>query len=74
MQSDAVEKCVQLDCKHCFHELCIRGWTIVGKKEMCPVCMEKVDLKGLYADRPWETSNLSWWVAGGQEGGWGARG
>ncbi len=36
------------------------GWTIVGKKDVCPVCLEKVDLKDLYANRPWETSNLSW--------------
>ncbi|GMH43666.1 hypothetical protein BSKO_11588 [Bryopsis sp. KO-2023] len=55
-----VEKSVQLDCKHLFHETCIRGWTIVGKKDVCPTCMEKVDLKALYSDRPWETSNLSW--------------
>jgi RING finger protein 121 len=53
----------QLACKHCFHELCIRGWTIVGKKDVCPVCLEKVDMRDLYADKPWETQNLSWWVA-----------
>ncbi|GAX79202.1 hypothetical protein CEUSTIGMA_g6642.t1 [Chlamydomonas eustigma] len=54
------ETSVQLSCKHCFHDLCIRGWTIVGKKDMCPVCQEKVDLKSLYVDRPWETRNLTW--------------
>lgn len=26
------EGTVQLSCKHCFHDLCIRGWTMVGKK------------------------------------------
>lgn len=26
------EKTVQLGCKHVFHDLCIRGWAIVGKK------------------------------------------
>ncbi|KAF8065963.1 rnf121 [Scenedesmus sp. PABB004] len=50
----------QLACKHCFHELCVRGWTIVGKKDVCPVCHEKVDMRDLYADKPWETQNLSW--------------
>jgi hypothetical protein len=59
---EGVETVKQLSCKHSFHELCIRGWTIVGKKDVCPVCNEKVDLRHLYADRPWETQNLSWWV------------
>ena len=27
---------------------------------MADLTDEKVDLKGLYADRPWETSNLQW--------------
>jgi RING finger protein 121 len=59
---------VQLDCKHCFHDLCVRGWTMVGKKDTCPACSEKVDLKALYSDRPWETRNLTWCAAGGWRG------
>lgn len=58
----AAEPVRQLACKHSFHELCIRGWTIVGKKDVCPVCLEKVDMRDLYADKPWETQNLSWCV------------
>lgn len=54
------EPTIQLPCKHLFHELCIKGWTMVGKKDTCPTCMEKTDLKALYADRPWETRNLQW--------------
>lgn len=54
------EKTVQLTCKHLFHDQCIRGWTLVGKKDSCPVCLEKVDLRALYADRPWDTRNLTW--------------
>jgi Ring finger domain len=54
------EATIQLPCKHLFHELCIKGWTMVGKKDTCPTCMEKVDLKKLYSDRPWETRNLQW--------------
>eukprot|EP00197_Chlamydomonas_leiostraca_P006834 CAMPEP_0202877280 /NCGR_PEP_ID=MMETSP1391-20130828/30388_1 /ASSEMBLY_ACC=CAM_ASM_000867 /TAXON_ID=1034604 /ORGANISM="Chlamydomonas leiostraca, Strain SAG 11-49" /LENGTH=253 /DNA_ID=CAMNT_0049559283 /DNA_START=373 /DNA_END=1134 /DNA_ORIENTATION=- len=57
---EGVEKCVQLACKHCFHDFCVRGWTMVGKKDTCPVCMEKVDLRALYGDRPWDTRNLTW--------------
>jgi RING finger protein 121 len=26
----------QLACKHVFHEKCIRGWCLVGKKDICP--------------------------------------
>lgn len=51
---------VQLSCKHLFHSDCIRGWTIVGKKDVCPTCHEKVDLRKLYASRPWESRNISW--------------
>jgi RING finger protein 121 len=34
----------RLDCGHVFHSACIRGWLIVGKRDMCPYCKEKVDL------------------------------
>lgn len=54
------ERVRQLACKHCFHDLCVRGWTMVGKKDVCPVCLEKVDLREFTADRPWETRNLNW--------------
>lgn len=56
----SIDKTVQLSCKHLFHGECIRGWLIVGKKDTCPTCWEKVDTKALYADRPWETSNIQW--------------
>lgn len=32
----------------------------MGKKDTCPVCHEKVDLRTIFADRPWETTNLNW--------------
>lgn len=51
---------VRLPCKHAFHDYCIRGWTMVGKKDMCPTCLEKVDLRHLHADRPWERMNVVW--------------
>ena len=36
---------------HCrFHEFCIRGWCIVGKKQTCPYCKEKVDLKRMFCN------------------------
>ena len=45
----------KLPCGHIFHEFCIRGWVIVGKKQTCPACKEKVDLKQ-FSSTPWEVS------------------
>ncbi|KAI8081833.1 uncharacterized protein B0P05DRAFT_63308 [Gilbertella persicaria] len=44
----------QLNCKHVFHEKCIRGWVMIGKKDICPYCKEKVDLKE-FKRNPWDT-------------------
>ncbi|KAI8373323.1 hypothetical protein BD560DRAFT_328180 [Blakeslea trispora] len=44
----------QLSCKHTFHEKCIRGWVMIGKKDICPYCKEKVDLKE-FKHNPWDT-------------------
>ena len=54
------EESIQLPCKHLFHALCIRGWTMVGKKDTCPQCLEKCDLKHLWSDRPWEARNMQY--------------
>uniref|UniRef100_A0A8C4W9G5 Ring finger protein 175 n=1 Tax=Gopherus evgoodei TaxID=1825980 RepID=A0A8C4W9G5_9SAUR len=43
-----IENTYQLSCNHVFHEFCIRGWCIVGKKQTCPYCNEKVDLKRMW--------------------------
>jgi RING finger protein 121 len=45
-----------LECSHSFHPICIRGWTVIGKKDMCPCCKEKVDLKE-FQKNPWGTSS-----------------
>ncbi|KAI8394117.1 uncharacterized protein BYT42DRAFT_591552 [Radiomyces spectabilis] len=50
-EDDAVH---QLACKHVFHEKCIRGWCLIGKKDICPYCKEKVDLKQ-FKKNPWDT-------------------
>ena len=39
---EQAERTVSLGCGHSFHDFCVRGWTIVGKKETCPYCGEKV--------------------------------
>mmetsp|Transcript_28936 Transcript_28936/g.75890 ORF Transcript_28936/g.75890 Transcript_28936/m.75890 type:complete len:381 (-) Transcript_28936:962-2104(-) len=49
---DEVEKVVKLPCGHELHEFCIRGWSIVGKKQVCPYCNEKVDLSKMFV-APW---------------------
>ncbi|XP_050442834.1 RING finger protein 121 [Adelges cooleyi] len=68
-----IESTFQLTCDHIFHEFCIRGWCIVGKKQTCPYCKEKVDLKRMFRN-PWEKPHvlygqlldwLRWFVAWG---------
>jgi RING finger protein 121/175 len=53
------ELCVMvfLDFSFRFHEFCIRGWCIVGKKQTCPYCKEKVDLKKTFCN-PWERPHV----------------
>lgn len=56
-----IEKSFTLTCEHQFHESCIRGWTIVGKKDVCPVCKEKVDLKAMFpGGNPWARRSVLW--------------
>ncbi|XP_042566335.1 RING finger protein 175 isoform X2 [Clupea harengus] len=52
-----IEDTYQLSCNHIFHEFCIRGWCIVGKKQTCPYCNEKVDLKRMMKN-PWEKTHV----------------
>ncbi|CAF0803358.1 unnamed protein product [Didymodactylos carnosus] len=52
-----IERTYKLQCGHTFHEFCIRGWCIVGKKQTCPYCKEKVDLKRLFPN-PWEKPHV----------------
>eukprot|EP01043_Picozoa_sp_COSAG02_P058744 COSAG02_NODE_7362_length_3047_cov_4.165875_2_plen_64_part_00 len=41
------ETTITLNCRHRYHEFCIRGWMIVGKKDTCPYCNEKVRPRAL---------------------------
>ncbi|XP_005192189.1 E3 ubiquitin ligase Rnf121-like [Musca domestica] len=52
-----IENTYKLSCNHVFHEFCIRGWCIVGKKQTCPYCKEKVDLKKMFCN-PWERPHV----------------
>lgn len=61
-QDDSANECIfTLSCNHQFHESCIRGWTVVGKRDTCPTCHEKVNLRATFSN-PWETEGLTWGV------------
>ncbi|KAI9502786.1 RING finger protein [Coemansia spiralis] len=46
-----------LGCGHEFHASCIRGWCVIGKKDICPFCREKVDLQE-FSHNPWDKQEL----------------
>ncbi|KAJ1736688.1 hypothetical protein LPJ72_001183 [Coemansia sp. Benny D160-2] len=46
-----------LGCGHEFHASCIRGWCVIGKKDVCPFCSEKVDLHE-FKRNPWDKQEL----------------
>nr|CAH7726105.1 unnamed protein product [Callosobruchus chinensis] len=56
-EEGVLENTYKLSCNHVFHEFCIRGWCIVGKKQTCPYCKEKVDLKKIFSN-PWEKPHM----------------
>jgi len=47
----------KLDCGHVFHDHCIRGWIIIGKKATCPYCKEKVETSNLTVN-PWNKADI----------------
>ncbi|KAI5636943.1 ring finger domain-containing protein [Phthorimaea operculella] len=57
VKHDTEENTYKLTCGHVFHEFCIRGWCIVGKKQTCPYCKEKVDLKRMFTN-PWDRPHI----------------
>jgi RING finger protein 121 len=50
---------VTLSCKHRYHEMCLRGWTIVGKKAVCAACGEKAQYDDV-AIHPWQRTSVLW--------------
>lgn len=56
-ESARPEPIVTLECGHRYHEHCIRGWTLIGKKDTCAYCCERVELKQVF---PWERHSLMW--------------
>ncbi|KPM08816.1 RING finger protein 121-like protein [Sarcoptes scabiei] len=54
IQSSLMEKTYTLTCGHTYHQYCIFGWCLVGKKQLCPFCREKVDLNKLFSSLPFQ--------------------
>ena len=50
----------KLSCGHELHEECVRGWSVIGKRSMCPYCGEKVDTENIFASSPWEKQSPTW--------------
>merc|ERR1711879_628610 len=50
---------IKLDCGHVLHESCVKGWVMVGKKDTCPVCREKVDFS-IFPSNPWHYQDRVW--------------
>jgi RING finger protein 121 len=51
----------QLQCSHQCHEFCLRGWSMIGKKDTCPypACKEKVGI-GHTISNPWQSPSVLW--------------
>ncbi|KAG7197899.1 hypothetical protein KM043_016143 [Ampulex compressa] len=56
-EEGVIENTYKLTCDHVFHEFCIRGWCIVGKKQTCPYCKEKVELNKMFHN-PWDKPDV----------------
>lgn len=52
--SNQKERLFVLTCGHKFHEYCIYGWCLVGKRQVCPFCREKVDLGRMFSALPFQ--------------------
>lgn len=39
---------------------CVRGWIIIGKKDTCPYCSEKVSYQPSLLSNPWEKQSVLW--------------
>jgi RING finger protein 121 len=48
------------ECGHEFHDECIRGWSVLGKRNVCPTCNERCDTSSLLKSTPWAKSSETW--------------
>ncbi|KAI5188820.1 RING finger protein 121/175 [Nematocida minor] len=52
-QSEMNGDTITLGCKETFHKNCLKNWKILGKKDTCPSCKEKVNLSEIEMN-PWQ--------------------
>lgn len=55
------EATFKLNCGHEFHSLCVRGWAMVGKKDTCAYCSEKVSTSELFTNF-WDQKQSAAWT------------
>lgn len=49
----AADEKIVLECKEAFHKDCLKNWKILGKKDVCPSCKERVDMTRIEMN-PWQ--------------------
>ena len=60
---EAEEPTFSTPCGHQFHSYCLRGWTIIGKRDTCPSCSEKVNVRDVVGRAPWDQTAVAWgWI------------
>lgn len=57
---DDEENILTLQCNHRYHESCLIGFSIIGKKQTSPCCGEKLDTSTIYRQSPWENATSVW--------------
>lgn len=53
------EKTFRVNCGHIYHEYCLRGWIMLGKKDTCAFCKEKVTTSDVLK-HPWQRQAAVW--------------
>jgi len=54
-----IETTFTLQCGHEFHNHCLRGWTMLGRKNMCPYCSTRVSLDTIETNF-WNRHSANW--------------
>lgn len=55
--NDDTETTHRLNCGHAYHDDCLRGWCVLGKKDVCAYCKEKVDMER-FKRHQWDSNEV----------------